>query len=256
MNTFGFLNCKGGCGKTNVMYMLSSFLSDRGYKVLCVDTDGQHNLSKAFLGKSPVQGLSNVLDGECDVNDVIMQPYPNSNKLENIYLLPCNYELFFFVEDGQPNKVLRLKQVMENLKMKFDFIFVDTNPSISLITTSVLLYISNIIGVLDASLDSIEGFQFLEKNIIKEIQKSANKDLKIFGIIQNNHDRRTNFTQAMIDTTEKLYKDYLFKTILSPSYINKESRAARIPLVEYDAKHPSSMQFSDLAGEFLRRVGV
>jgi len=255
-NSYGFFNLKGGCGKTMLNYMLSASLSERGYKILCVDLDGQHNLSKAFLNKTPEKSLSNVLDGECTVNDVIVQPYPESEKLKNIYLLPCNYDLFFFVEDGQPNKVLKFKKVMEQLSMEYSFIFVDTNPSISLVTTSALLYCSNVIGVLDASLDSIEGFQFLEKKIINEIQKEANKDLKIFGIIQNNHDRRTNFTQAMMETTEKLYKKYLFKTIISPSSINKESRAARVPLVEYDPKHPSSIQFSDLAGEFLRRVGV
>lgn len=256
MNTYGFLNCKGGCGKTNVLYMLSSFLSERGYRVLCIDTDGQHNLSKAFLNKTSSKGLSNVLDGECSVKDVIVQPYPNIPSLKNIYLLPCNYELFFYVEDGQPNKVLKFKQTMGDINSEYDFVFIDTNPSISLITTSVLLYIRNIVGVLDASLDSIEGFQFLEHNIIKEIQKEANKNLKIFGIIQNNHDRRTNFTQAMMDATEKLYKKYLFKTIITPSYVNKEARAARLPLVEYNPKHPSAIQFSDLTGEFLRRVGV
>lgn len=255
-NVYGFFNLKGGCGKTMLIYMLSACLSERGFKCLCVDTDGQHNLSKAFLNKSPVKGLSNVLDGECSVNDIIVQPYPNNEKLQNIYLLPCNYELFFFVEDGTPNKVLKLKKVMEQLNKEYDFIFVDTNPSISLITTSALLFCSNVIGVLDASLDSIEGFQFLEKKIISEIQKKANTNLKIFGIIQNNHDRRTNFTKTMMETTKKLYKNYIFKTIISPSSINKESRAARVPLIEYDPNHPSALQFSELTGEFLRRVGI
>lgn len=255
-NTYGFLNCKGGCGKTNVLYMMSSFLSERGYKVLCVDTDGQHNLSKAYLGKTPTKGLMNVLEGEYSVEDVIVQPYPNSEKLKNIYLLPCNYELYFFVDDGEKNKVLKFKQIMDKIQTKYDFIFVDTNPSISLIMTSVLLYIENIIGVFDASLDAIEGFQFLEKRIVKDVQNSANKNLKIFGIIQNNHDRRTNFTRAMVELTEKLYKPYLFNTIITPSYVNKEARAARLPLAEYDPRHPSAIQFSDLTGEFLKRVGV
>ena len=260
MNSFAFCNVKGGVGKSNSAIQLSGFISELGYKVLCIDGDPQHNLTKAFLDTTPTKGLMELLCDECTFEETIQQPYPNSSKLKNIYLLPCNYDLFFFLDDKSPNQALKFKSIMDNAQrnnlLDYDFIFVDTNPAITLISTSILLYVKNIVGVFDSSLDSMEGFRFLESKIIKPIQESTNPDLKLFGVVLNNNDRRTNFSMEMIKSMVRLYGDAVFDTIISPSVKNKESRAMRLPLAEYDPKHNSSIQFSQLAKEFVQRVGV
>lgn len=265
-NTYIFANVKGGCGKTNLNYQLSNMLVSKGYKVLCVDGDPQHNLTKALTGKTPEKGLMELLCGECEFSDVIVQPYPDSQLLQNLYLLPCNYELFFFTNDDaeedkseKTKKSLLLKNIFDKAKadgnLDYDFIFFDTNPSISLITTNILIYAQNIVGVFDASLDSIEGFQFLESRIVKPIQTKINPDLKLFGMIINNSDKRTTFSTAVFKAIIRLYGDLVFDESITPSTKNKQSRAVRIPLVEYEPKHPSTLQFNTLAEEFLKRVG-
>lgn len=265
-NTCIFCNVKGGVGKTNVLYQLASVISSMGYSVLCVDGDPQHNLTKALIGKTPDKGLMELLCGECEFTDIIVQPYPDSQLLQNLYLLPCNYELFFFTnddtEEDKSNKTknpLLLKNIFDKAKadgnLDYDFIFFDTNPSISLITTNILIYAQNIVGVFDASLDSIEGFQFLESRIVKPIQAKINPDLRLFGMIINNSDKRTIFSTSVFKAIIRLYGDLVFDESITPSTKNKQSRAVRIPLVEYEPKHASTLQFNALAEEFLKRVG-
>lgn len=257
--SFAFCNVKGGCGKTMSIFQLSGCLSAKGYKILCIDADPQHNLSKAFIDNTPDKGLVEVLNNECYFQEVIQQPYPDNEKLKNIYLLPCNYDLFFFENDGNNEKVLTLNRIMKQAEkdnlLDYDFIFIDTNPAINLISTNVLIYTDNIVSIFDSSLDSIEGFEFMEERIIKDIRKNINFDLKIFGVILNNNDRRTNFSMLMFKTITKKYGDTAFDTVISPSIKNKESRAARLPLIEYEPKHASTLQFLDLADEFIKRIG-
>jgi chromosome partitioning protein len=252
MNRYVFSNVKGGTGKTNVIYQIAGCLGERGHKILCIDTDPQHNLSKAFLGKTPTQGLYELLQGKCALDKVIYQPYKNIKSLKNIYLLPCTYDLFFYLK-GQATD---LKNVLGDIHKNYDLVLIDTNPSINLITTNALVYGDKVVGVLDASTDAIDGFQYLEKNIINSVRESLNKTLEVSGMVLNSHDTRTNFSKLMTKTIDKLYGDKVFKTIITPSYRNKESRAAKLPLIEYDKRHPSTLQFQDLTIEFLKRAGV
>jgi len=242
-----------------LLYQISGYLSSMGYKVLCIDADPQHNLTKAMLDTTPTKGLMELLNGECIFNDVIYQPYKDDENLKNISLLPSNYELFFFEKDNNPNKPMILKTILNdaynNGELDFDFVLIDTNPAINLINTSVFIYAENIIGVLDASLDSLEGFKYLETKIIQSVKAKINPALKIFGLIINNNDRRTNFSTVMMKTVIRKYGDLLFDTMINPSVKNKESRAARIPLVSYMPKHDSSIQFDKLTKEFIERIG-
>jgi chromosome partitioning protein len=259
MKTFVISSLKGGTGKTNTCNQLCAQLSSKGYKVLCIDADPQHNLTKSMVNETPTKGLMELLNNECTIEDVIQIPFPDDDNLKNISLLPCNYELFFFEKDGNKQKPMLLRDTMNKAfdegKLNYDFIFIDTNPAINLISTSAFIYGENIIGVLDASIDSLEGFKYLESTIIKSVQENVNPSLKIFGVVINNNDRRTNFSTVMLKTVIRKYGDLLFDTMINPSVKNKESRAARIPLVSYAPKHDSSIQFEKLANEFIERIG-
>lgn len=252
-------NVKGGTGKTNVSFQMSGFLSSMGYKVLCIDADPQHNLTKSYINNTPNNGLMELLNGECSFEDIVMQPYKDNDTLKNIYLLPCNYDLFFFNNDNGNNKPNKLKTIMdkeyENGNLNYDIILIDTNPAINLINTNVFVYAENMIGVFDTSLDSLEGFRYLESKVIKPIQEKANPNLKLLGVVMNNNSRN-NFSMAMLKTVTRLYGDLVFDEIISISVKNKESRMYKIPLVTYCPKHTSFDQFKALTKEFLERLGI
>ena len=83
--SIAFSNVKGGVGKSMSVFMLSGYLSEKGYKVLCIDADPQHNLTDAFLNTEPVNNLTKLLSGDCDITDVIVKPYLKNKKLKNTF---------------------------------------------------------------------------------------------------------------------------------------------------------------------------
>lgn len=254
MKKVACVNIKGGTGKTTVLYQMSCVLSERGKKVLLVDCDPQHNLTKSFVKKSPTNGVYELLTGDVKLEDVILQPFANREELSNIYLIPCNYNLFLYEKDStKTNQIFDLSKQIGRLK-NFDYILFDTNPSLSFILTSVLTATEDIVSVFDASADSLDGFLFLERQLIKDIQSTVNKDLKVKGIIFNNHDRRTNFSSNMISAVKQVYGDLVFDTIITPSYRNKESRIECDPMITFDRRHQSTLQWIDLASEFEKRM--
>lgn len=252
-----FVNIKGGVGKTMAIFNISACLSERGKSVLLIDADPQHNLSKACLGnkgKAIANGLYELLMGECQLSDIIYQPYPNTEELVNIFLIPSNYNLFLYDKNPEnPNSIYRLKEVLNQLK-NFDYVLIDTNPSLSFVLTSVLAASDAVVSVFDSSDDSIDGFVFLKENLIKSIQQTVNPELKIAGIILNNHDRRTTFSEDIITLTDKHFPKLRFNTIVKTITLNKHSRALFTPVLAYDNRHQSSLQWIDLAGEFIKRM--
>jgi chromosome partitioning protein len=256
MRILSLCTVKGGVGKTMINYQVSGALSALNYKILCIDVDPQHNLSSAFLEEDYTNSLIDVLNDECTIKDVIIKPYPDDDILKNIDLIPCNYDLFYFDGDNASNKYLKLKQVLNNSDLDYDFVLIDTNPAINILTANVLSCSDKVIGVLDNSLDSIKGFQYLENTIMKDIKESINPNLDVLGIVLNNSDSRSKIGTTTMKTIVRLYGDKLFDTDISASIKNKESRTAKQPLVVYEPKHKSTLQFINLTNEILERLGV
>lgn len=255
MKSIVFTNLKGGCGKSMLIFQLAGMLSDRGLKVLVIDSDPQNNLSRAFTGRTHKYGLYEVLNNEISVNKAIIQPYKKTqyDSLKNIYLLPCNYDLFLYEKDSNnPQQIFELKEKLNTLK-NFDYVLVDTNPSLSFVLTSVYAYVDYYIGVFDISNDALDGFVFLENTIIKNIKEKVNPKLTFKGIIINNR-KISNFNTQCINAIRSRYKDSVFSTVISDSVVNKESRALNLPVIVYDAKHPATMQYAQIASEFLKRM--
>lgn len=243
---------KGGTGKTNTAYQLSACLSERGYRVINIDCDAQNNLTKAMLGKAPDEGLFDVLCNKCNITDVVYTPYEDIDKLKNIDIIPCNYNLFNYKE----GKSTILLEKLKPIESFYDICIIDTNPSLSAILTNAIVACNYVLGVLDASLDSVEGFEFLKNNIIDEIKETINPNLKIIGILLNNNNRNTQFSSELLQVVNKKYKDLMFKSMITPSTIHKESRAARLPLVEYCPRHQATLQLNDLTIELIKRLEI
>jgi chromosome partitioning protein len=234
------------------VFQLAGFLSDRGYKVLCVDLDPQGNLTRAFLGQKPDTGMYELLSGEVTFKDIVKQPYPDNNKLKNIYLLPTTYDLFYFKEGTYAP--MHLKDELSKYDGAYDFVLIDTNPSISFTTLNALIYANFIFGVLDASLDSIDGFQYLTEEIVEQIREHVSKDLKIIGVLLNENDRRKNITKEILKVMQNVYNKLLFDTYISVSAKAEESRVAKLPIIEYDPRGIATDQYAALTTELIKRL--
>lgn len=251
MIKLSFMNIKGGVGKTSITFQIAGMLSDRGKRVLCVDCDAQNNLTKSFFKEIPDTTLYDVLFNDVDIKEAIYTPY-ETEKLNNLDVIPSSYQLFNYIK-GDP---LILQKKLSSIESYYDFCLIDVNPSVSLILTSVLCCLNYIVGVLDLSVDSINGFEFLKNDLIDENIQRINPNLKILGILINNINKNTIFANDLLKHCKNKYKNLLFNTYINNSIINKESRAIMKPLIEYDIKHPCTVAFSELTSEILKRTGV
>lgn len=257
MKITNFTSLKGGVGKSMIVYNLSGCLADRGFKVLCIDGDPQHNLSKAMLGIKPNYGLYELLRNEVSLKDVVLSPYKDSDNkiLRNIDLLPCNYNLYLYEKDStNPNQIFEMKERLASLN-GYDYILIDTNPALSFVLTSIYTYSHNYIGVFDMSKDAMDGFEFLEDSIINNIKKNVNQDLQFKGIILNHKtNRKISYNDQLVRAVKNKYNKMVFDVIISESVANKESRVVNFPMISYNSRHQSTLQYCDLTSEFIKRL--
>lgn len=256
-------NIKGGVGKSTTCFNLSGVLAEAGYNVLCVDIDPQGNLSDNFFGTEEPNnsrvGLNELIKGEADLSQALRQPYPDHPFLKNIWVITADVELFYITDnypEFETEYVFKLKQVLKDVEDRFDYCILDTNPSPSLLTNSMgYCYADFIIGVFDISMHSVKGFEYLRK-IISDIQKVVNPNLQLLGIIVNSTDRRTNFSNAIVETINKLYNKLVFPTYITLSTRVKESAIDKIPISVYDPSGIPRIQYASLVSDILKRIDM
>lgn len=252
-------NIKGGVGKTTTASNVSGVLAEAGYKVLCIDVDPQGNFSDDFFGDDYGEGLNELIKGEANLSKVLRQPYPDHPFLKNIWVITADVELFY-ITDNCPNfendYITKLNQLLKDVENDFDYCILDTNPSPSLLTNSMAYCFADfIIGVLDISKHSIKGFEYL-RTIIDDIQKLVNPNLKLLGIVVNATDRRTNFSNDIIETINSLYKELVFPTYISIAVKIKEASVSSLPVSVYDPNGISRIQYASLVSDILKRIDI
>jgi len=254
-----FSNIKGGVGKTTTCFNVAGVLAQAGYKVLCLDIDPQGNFSDDLFGDDYPVGINELILGKATLQQVLSQPYPEHEYLRNIWAITADVSLFY-IEDNDPNfeseYVMKLNYLLKDIENDFDYCLIDTNPSPSLLTNAMAYsYSDYIIGVLDISKHSIKGFEYL-KSIIKDTQQIVNPNLQILGIIINNTDKRTNFSNDIIKTINELYGDLVFSTNISTIVKIKEASVYSLPIVSYDAVGAARLQYTDLVGNIVNRINL
>lgn len=249
-----FSNNKGGCGKTMCLFQTSGLLSTWNYKVLCVDFDPQGNLTSAFTSKEIDVGANELLLGQVSPLEkgLIIKPYPNDVLLKNIYLLPTTRELNFLDRSRDKNQRIDIKNILGKIDKDFDLVLIDTSPSVNLVNALAYYYVDYIIGVLDNSNDSKDGFDYVYKTLITETQK-LNPKLDILGIVANNN-KKSNFSKTLNDVFKIRYGKYMFDTVIDNGIKAVESRAIKLPLIEYAPSEKLTNQFAHLSAEIVKRL--
>lgn len=197
MKVISIANQKGGVGKTSTALALANGLSLEGYKVLSIDLDPQGNLTACYGAKKGLSALS-LLTEEANINQVIQWTstgdiVPYSAKLSNIEAL---------LEDT--GKEYKLKESLEDLK-DYDYVILDTPPSLGLITINSLTASDYVIIPTVADLFSIQGLDGITKTI-NTIKKYTNPKLEVGGILISMYSGRTNVDKEAVKVIELLAK--------------------------------------------------
>jgi chromosome partitioning protein len=154
---------------------------------------------------------------------------------------------------GEIDGHYRLKDNLEDVKKKYDFILIDTPPTLGLITLNSLVAADKIVIPIQASYLSLEGTDDLLETIEK-VKRVTNPSLEILGVAITMHDRRTNISKDAVDRVKKVFGRKVFKTVISKSVKLEESPAYKESIFTFAPYSVGAKQYKELAEEIIKRA--
>lgn len=242
------VNQKGGVGKTTTAINLGASLARAGQRVLLIDLDPQANATSG-LGiehKNLIQGVYEVLISPISMTEVIM-----STPLDNYHVVPATLSLAGATVELVPldRREFLLKDNLTELIDRYDYILIDSPPSLGLLTINGLVAANEILIPLQAEYYSLEGLGQLMETI-GLVKANLQPDLKILGVVLTMYDPQYRLSEAVL---EELYKYFPTEQIFR-SVIPRNVRLAEAPshgqtIFQYDPRSPGAKAYKKLADE-------
>lgn len=247
------VNQKGGVGKTTTAVNLATAMAAVNYKVLLIDLDPQGNASTGMGIEQKERNLTayELLTLETPIDKIIKK-----TMLPNLEMIVATVDLsgaeLELIEKQERESALKNKT--ESIKNKYDYIFIDCPPSLSILTINALVMANSVLIPLQCEFFALEGLSHLLKTI-ELIRKRLNPALKIEGVLLTMYDRRYNLTLQVEEDVRNNLGSLVFKTIIPRNVRISEAPSHGKPAMLYDLRCAGSLAYIELAKELLNKQG-
>lgn len=245
-------NQKGGVGKTTTALNVSAALALMGKATLLIDTDPQANTTISFVAE-PRKYNKSLFDVMSNNTSSIKEIIVNSTvpgldvAVSNISMAKLEASLL-----GQIDGHFRLKDVLEPVKQKYEFIIIDTAPTLGLLTLNALVAADSVLIPIQSSYLCLEGTDDLLETIAK-VKKIANTSLDIIGVLVTLHDKRTNIARDVVLRIKDVFGAKVFNTCISKSVKLEESPAYKESIFTFAPSSVGAIQYKNVAEEIIQR---
>ncbi|MEF9984049.1 MAG: AAA family ATPase [Oscillospiraceae bacterium] len=243
-------NQKGGVGKTTTTYALGCGLKCRGYRVLLIDFDPQGNLTFCVGGDVRLNAnIMDVLRGTVAIQHAIQHTAVADTVCSNILLSGAELEF------ESANREFLLKEILKPIADYYDYILIDTPPSLSILTINAFAAADSVIVPIHSDIFSLQGIAQLNETIIS-IRQRCNSSIKIEGILLTKFNKRSVFSKQVLETAELIAQTlgtHIFETQIRPNITISEAQASQMDIMQYAPKSTIAMDYLQFTDEIIGR---
>lgn len=239
-------NHKGGVGKTTSAINIGAGLNKLGKKILLIDLDPQANLSQSLGFINQERNIYGAIRGESSLDPMEV--------IEGLDIIPSTLDLSGAEIElsGEAGREYILKELIEPLRGSYDYIFIDTPPSLGLLTINSFTASDEVFIPLQAQFLALQGLTKLME-IIEKIKARLNKGLKVGGVLITQYDSRKILNRDVVATIQAHFKEAVFKTVIRDNVALAEAPTQGADIFRYSPKSYGAEDYLSLCKEILKR---